>query len=283
MGNHRIAIVTDSTSDLPPEMVEQYGITIVPLYVLWGDEQLRDGVDISNDEFYARLPTDPNHPTTSQPTPADFVRAIKGLDAEQVVIITLGRRLSATYESASMAAEMVDLPVHVMNSNSVSMGLGWQVIAAARVREQGGDAAAMLAEAERVRQGLSVLFVVDTLDYLHKGGRIGGAARLLGSALQLKPLLEIDADVGVVDSVERIRTRQRSLKRLVEATFERLDPDRPLRISILSGGAPEETQALFDEMQQTYQPLELTIAKVSPVIGTHAGPGLVGLGGYNDA
>jgi DegV family protein with EDD domain len=282
MGNHRIAIITDSTSDLPPDLAEQYAIQIVPLYVLWGDEQLLDGVDISNDEFYKRLPADPNQPTTSQPTPADFVRAIEGLDAEEVAIFTLARRLSATYESASMAGEMVDVPVHVVNSNSISMGLGWQVLAAARAREQGGDVAAMLAEAERVRRGLSVLFVVDTLDYLHRGGRIGGAARLLGSALQLKPLLEVNAEVGVVDSVERIRTRQRSLRRLVEATFERLDPDKPLRISILSGGAPEETQALFDEMQQTYKPVEITIAKVSPVIGTHAGPGLVGLGGYND-
>jgi DegV family protein with EDD domain len=282
MGNHRIAIITDSTSDLPPDLAEQYAIQIVPLYVLWGDEQLLDGVDISNDEFYKRLPADPNQPTTSQPTPADFVRAIEGLDAEEVAIFTLARRLSATYESASMAGEMVDVPVHVVNSNSISMGLGWQVLAAARAREQGGDVAAMLAEAERVRRGLSVLFVVDTLDYLHRGGRIGGAARLLGSALQLKPLLEVNAEVGVVDSVERIRTRQRSLRRLVEATFERLDPDKPLRISILSGGAPEETKALFDEMQQTYKPVEITIAKVSPVIGTHAGPGLVGLGGYND-
>jgi DegV family protein with EDD domain len=282
MVNHRIAIVTDSTSDLPPGLAEQYAITVVPLYVLWGDEQLRDGVDISNSEFYARLPTDPDHPTTSQPTPADFVRAIEGLDAEEVLIFTLARKLSATYESASMAGEMVGVPVHVVNSNSVSMGLGWQVIAAARAREQGADVAAMIAEAERVRQGLSVLFVVDTLDYLHKGGRIGGAARLLGSALQLKPLLEVNAEVGAVDSVERIRTRQRSLKRLVEATFERIDPARPLRMSILSGGAPEETQALFDEMQQTYKPVEITIARVSPVIGTHAGPGLVGLGGYND-
>jgi DegV family protein with EDD domain len=282
MGDHRIAIVTDSTSDLPPDLADKYEITIVPLYVLWGDEQLRDGVDISNNEFYERLPNDPNHPTTSQPTPADFVRAIEGIDAEEVVIFTISRRLSATYESASMAGEMVDIPVHVVNSNSVSMGLGWQVLAAARIHEQGGDAAAMLAEAERVRQGLSVLFVVDTLDYLHKGGRIGGAARLLGSALRLKPLLAIDAEVGLVDSVERIRTRQRSLKRLVEATFERLDPGKPLRISILSGGAPEETQTLFYEMERTYKPVELTIAKVSPVIGTHAGPGLVGLGGYND-
>jgi len=278
----RIAVITDSTSDIAPESREKYQITVVPLYVMWGMEEMRDGVDIDNATFYARLRRDPIHPKTSQPTPNDFVKAIEQIDAEEVVIITISRQLSGTYDSACTARDMVDVPVHVFDTRSVSMGLGFQVLAAARVRDEGGDAQAMLAAAEQVRQGLSVLFTVDTLDYLHKGGRIGGAAKLMGTALQLKPMLVIDNVTGKVDAVERIRTRQKALRRLVEATFERVDPGRPMRVGVLHAAAPDEARRLFDEIQSTYHPLELVISEITPTLGVHGGPGLVGVGAHNE-
>jgi DegV family protein with EDD domain len=250
--------------------------------MVWGMEELRDGIDIDNVTFYSRLPQDPVHPKTSQPTPHDFVKVIENIDADEIVIITLSSQLSGTYESACMARDKVDVPVHVFDSRSVSMGLGFEVLAAARAREQGGDAEAMLAAAERVRQGLSVLFTVDTLDYLHKGGRIGGAARLMGTALQLKPMLAIDNETGLVDAVERIRTRKKALRRVLEATFERVDPSKPMRVGVYHGAALDDAQAFYDEIKAEFNPVELLIGEITPVLGVHGGPGIVGIGAHNE-
>jgi len=278
----RIAIVTDSTSDISLEYRERYHITVVPLYMVWGTEELRDGIDINNAAFYERLQKDPIHPKTSQPTPNDFVKAIEKIDADEIVIITISKGLSGTYDSACAARDTVAVPVRVFDSRSVSLGLGFQVLAAARVRDSGGDSEAMLAAAEHVRQGLSVLFTVDTLTYLHKGGRIGGAARLMGTALQLKPMLVVDNNSGLIDAAERIRTRQKALRRLVGATFERVDPTKPMRVGVFHASAPEEARSLFDEIRSTYNPLELTTGEITPVLGVHGGPGLVGVGAYNE-
>lgn len=277
----RIAIITDSTSDMSPENREKYQITVVPLYLVWGQEDMRDGVDINNAAFYERLQKDPVHPKTSQPTPNDFVKVIENIDADEIVIITISSKLSGTYESACAARDVVDIPVHVFDSLSVSMGLGFQVLAAARTREEGGDSEAMLAAAQAVRDNISVLFTVDTLEYLHKGGRIGGAAKLMGTALQLKPLLVVDNVTGMIDAAEKTRTRKKALRRVIEATFERVDPSKPMRVGILHAAALDEAQSLFDEIQSTYNPLEIMISEITPVLGVHGGPGVVGIGAYN--
>ncbi|MHB0858166.1 MAG: DegV family protein [Anaerolineae bacterium] len=279
---NRIAIITDSTCDLPAEMVAQYGIDIVPLYLMWGQEQLRDGVDIDNATFYSRLPRDPIHPTTSQPTPADFVRAIERCEAEEIVIVTISQNLSGTFASAIAAKDMVTLPVHVVDSFATSMGLGWQVLAVARVREQGGSVQEMVAAAEAVRRNTSVLFTVDSLDYLHKGGRIGGAARLIGTALQLKPLLCVDTKTGRIDAIERTRTRKKALQRLIEASAERLGQGKNLHVGIINGAAPDEAAYLVDEVTARWQPTEVTLSAITPVLGVHGGPGLVGIAGYSE-
>lgn len=278
----RIALMTDSTADLPRDLIAKYDITIVPLYVIWGEEELKDGVDIDNETFYARLPVDPVHPRTSQPTPGDFVTAIEELDAEEVLIITISDQLSGTFDSANTARELSGKPVHVVDSYSVSMGLGWQVLAAARAREAGGDIEAMIAAAQRVREQLSVLFTVDTLDYLHKGGRIGGAAKLLGTALQLKPMLEVDPSNGFVDAVERTRTRQKAVQRIMEASFERVDTTRPMRICIMHAAAADGAQDLYEKVTSKYNPVEAVITELTPVLGVHVGPGTLGIIVCND-
>jgi DegV family protein with EDD domain len=281
-GNQDVAIVTDSTCDIPAELLQQYDLTVVPLYVVWGDEQLRDGVDIDEDAFFARLPEDPIHPKTSQPTPGDFVRAIEGLEAPEVLVITLTKALSGTYESACQAAQEVDLPVHVIDSYSLSMGLGWQVLAAARAREQGADVEGMIAAAQRVREGMSLLLTVDTLEYLHRGGRIGSAAKLLGSVVQLKPLLEIDHTTGVLEPVEKIRTRKRALRRLVEESFQRIDPAKPIHAAVIHGASPEDARALLDQILERCERVEPLIAPITPVLGVHGGPGVVGIAAYSE-
>jgi DegV family protein with EDD domain len=277
-----IAIVTDSTCDLPVELVEKHHLTIVPLYVLWGDEQLIDGVDIDPETFFARLPEDPIHPQTSQPTPGDFVRAIEGLEAREVFIITLSKALSGTYESACQAREEVDVPVHVVDSYSLSLGLGWQVLAAARARDKGADIEGMIAAAQHVRERTSLLLTVDTLEYLHRGGRIGGAAKLLGSMVQLKPLLEIDHTTGMIDAVEKIRTRKRAMRRLMDETFQRLDPCRPTHAGVLHGAAPADARLLLHQILDRCECVEPLVAAITPVLGVHGGPGVVGIAAYND-
>jgi DegV family protein with EDD domain len=277
-----LAIVTDSTCDIPPSLIEKYGITVVPLYVIWGQEELVDGVDIDCATFYARLATDPIHPKTSQPTPGDFVRTIEAIEAQEVVVITLSRPLSGTYESASQAAEMLDVPVHVVDSYSLSIGLGWQVLAAARAREAGAGVKGMIAAADRVRERLSLLLTVETLEYLHRGGRIGGAAKFLGSVVQLKPLLGVDHTTGTLTAVEKIRTRKRALQRLVDETFRRVDLAKPMRVGILHAAALEDAQLLAEQIQSQVDPLEMITTEITPVLGVHGGPGVVGICAYNE-
>lgn len=277
-----IAIVTDSTADVPVHLVERYGIHIVPLYVLWGDQQLRDGVDISRAEFYNRLQSDPNHPQTSQPTPADFRRVYEATGADQIVVITISSALSGTLESARKAAEMVSAEVYPVDSRSVSMGLGWQVLAAARARERGGSAEEMVQAVLQARSRLSVLFAVQTLDYLRRGGRIGGAAWLLGTALRLKPLLSIDVKTGLVDAAERIRTRSRCLERCLEFTLARLEQDTPTYVAVVHSAAREEAEAILERVLGQIDAVETYIAQLSPVLGVHGGPGIVGIAAYSE-
>jgi len=272
-----IALMTDSTADIPSELMAQYDIACMPLYVVWGDEVLRDGVDIDNAGFYARLQTDSIHPKTSQPTPGDFIEAIEATGAREVVIITVTGALSGTCASAEAACQAVDCLVHVLDSRSCSMGTGWQVLAAARAREAGGDAHDMLAAARAVRDSISVYFTVDTLEFLYRGGRIGGAAKLLGTALQLKPLLCVDTTTGTIDAVERTRTRRKAMRRVVDVTFEGLDLSRPIRASIVHASALDDAHKLYDMVESEYHPVEMTIAEIGPVLGTHGGPGVVGI------
>ncbi len=282
MSDQAITIITDSTADLAAETLKKHGILTVPLYVIWGEESLKDGVDIDKPTFYSRLPKDPIHPKTSQPTPADFVQAIKESGAKEAVVITIADGLSGTYDSVCTARSMVDIPIHIVDSRSTSVGLGFEVMAAVRARDAGGDAQAIVAAAEAVRENISLLFVVDTLDYLYKGGRIGGAAKLLGSALQLKPLLELDNKNGMIDSVEKIRTRNKSLQRLVEATFERVDPDKPIRVAVMHGAAADDAAAICDRIRERCSPIELITSDISPILGVHTGPGVVGIGAHNE-
>ena len=279
---HRIALITDSTSDIPPELVERYGIFVQPLYVVWGDETLRADVDITKAQFYERIGRDPEHPKTSQPTPNDFTRVIEACGCQEALIITISGELSGTLNSAVQAAQMVETPVRAEDSRSVSMGLGWQVLAAARAREAGGDVDAMIAAARAVRAKQRTFFTVDTLEYLHRGGRIGGAAKFLGTVLQLKPVLAVDSGTGRIEAVERSRTRRKALKRVVEIAFEGIDLSRPVRVAIMHAAARDDADVLLEEALALCTPVEHLISELTPVLGVHGGPGLVGMCVYND-
>jgi DegV family protein with EDD domain len=281
---HRTALITDSTCDLPETFLQQFDIKVVPLTIIWGEEPLLDGVDIKAEEFYQRLEREPILPTTSQPTPQQILQAFdqaRNAGAEEIMIITISSAMSGTYTSALQAADLIDIPVQVVDSKANSMSLGWQVLAAARAREGGGDMNAMIRAAELARKSMVYIVSLDTLDYLHKGGRIGGASHFIGNLLNLKPQISVDHQTGEVAGGRRSRTRKKALTDLYQDFFSQIDRSKTLRIAVLHNAALEEAQDLMGRIEEEFQPTELILSIVSPVLGVHTGPRAIAICGYS--
>jgi DegV family protein with EDD domain len=273
-----IQIVTDSTGYIPAELVRKYSIHVAPQILIWGDETLRDGVDIQPDAFYARLKTASVMPTTSQVTIAYFQEEFEKAAAEgkPVLAILISAKLSGTISSAVQAKELVpQVQVEIIDSYATSMAMGYQVLAAARAAEAGKSFADVVAVAQSAVNKTGVVFVVDTLEFLHRGGRIGGASKLLGTALNLKPVLEL-LD-GRIEPVEKIRTKTKAVARMLDMVEERVKGKPNLRLAAINAAAKDEAQALLDEAVARLKPVEAFVVEASPVVGTHAGPGTVGL------
>jgi len=273
-----IRIVTDSTGYIPPELIRKYGIYVAPQTLIWGEETLRDGIDILPDAFYERLKTASVMPTTSQATVAEFVGVYEKAVAEgrPVLAILISSKLSGTISSAVQAKDLVpQAQVEIIDSNATSMAMGYQVLAAARAAEAGKSFADVVAVARDAVKKTGVVFVVDTLEFLHRGGRIGGAARLLGTALNLKPVLEL-VD-GRIEPVEKIRTKTKAVARMLDMVEERVKGKSNLRLAAIQAGARDEAKAMLDEAIARLKPVEAMVVEASPVVGTHTGPGTVGL------
>ncbi|MBN1312204.1 MAG: DegV family protein [Anaerolineae bacterium] len=278
-----VAFFTDSTSSMPADLVEQYDIGVIPMHIIWGHEDMLDGVEITTEQFYNRLPRDPIHPKTSQPNAKQFAEAIQKAakaGAKEAVIIAISTKLSKAYDSAAQAQKMVDIPVHLLDSKSAGMATGWQLVAAARTRDAGGDIEAILAAAEKARQHMSLHLTVDTLEYLHKGGRIGGAAKLVGTALQLKPRLYVNHQTGIIEPGEKTRTRKKAIDSVYEAFFDTMDTTKPMHIAVHHAVAEEDAGMLAARIRDEYNPQELLVVDLPPVIGVHVGPGALGIAGY---
>ena len=202
--------------------------------------------------------------------------------AEEVMIVTISNQLSGTVLSALQARDRAAIPVHVVASLSGGMGLGWQVLAAARAREVGGDAQAMIAAADEACQAMRFIFFVDTLENLYRGGRIGSAAKLFGTALNLKPLLYVDHAVGRIEPGEKTRTRRKAVERVYQVFFEQVDASKPLHVAVVHSNAPGDAAALADRIRAERHPVELLVTVTSPVMGVHIGPGAVGIAGYHE-
>ena len=274
----KVAIVTDSTAALPLDLMEQYPIWEVPQVLIFGEEVLEDRVDIQPTQFYERLETDPLHPTTSQVTPASFQKVFGPLleDGYDILAVLVSPKLSGTVESANQVKSMYpDAAIEVFNSESVAMGLGWQALMAARAAKDGATLAECKEVVEKAKPLTGVVFAVDTLEYLHRGGRIGGGAKFLGTALNFKPILEIRD--GGVESVERVRTRKKSLARVIRLVEDQIAGRTPLHLATLHAKAEEDARWLLDVGCAHLHPDEKIYAEVSPVVGTHGGPGVVGL------
>ncbi len=276
----KIALVTDSTTYMPPELVKKYNISVAPQVLIWGDQTYKDDVDIQSGEFFTRLKTAKEMPTTSQVAVVSFQEIFQDLVNKDFEILALlvSSKLSGTVQSAFQAKELMSsagAKVNIVDSQSVAMALGFQVLAVARALEQGASLREAVGLAEKLYEYTGIFFAVDTLEFLHRGGRIGGAQRFIGSALNLKPILAIQD--GKVEGIERIRTKNKAHDRVLELTIERVSQRSPVHLATLHANAVEDARILLARAEQALNPVESFLTEVSPTVGTHAGPGTVGL------
>ncbi len=274
-----VAVVTDSTASLPPEVVARYGIEVVPCYVVLAGRSGREGEEITTGDVARALGVRGQKVSTSRPTPGDFVAAYRrrlAAGADRVVSVHLSADLSGTWEAARLAAAQVgEHVVTVVDTRSTAMGTGFPVLAAARAAADGADAAAVAAAATGTAARTRTLFVVDTLEHLRRGGRIGSATSLLGTALSIKPLLHV-VD-GRVVPLERVRTTTRAITRLVQRAAEAAGgPGASVAVHHLA--AADRAQRLATQVQEAIPGIrELHVSELGAVIGAHVGPGAVGI------
>jgi DegV family protein with EDD domain len=274
----KVAIVTDSTVNLPQSILKEYSITVASQLVIWDNKTYLDGIDIQPAEFYTRLQTSKSMPSSSQVSPITMRDIFSGLldQGYEVLAIIISSHLSGTMSSAIMAKEMLpEKPIELVDSLNASMALGFQVLMAARAAKNGASLKECKVIAEKARDQSGVFFVVDTLEFLHRGGRIGGAARLLGTALNLKPILTVDG--GKIEPVARVRTQRKAFEKMLNLLAEKLDRGSISRLSVLHANAASQADQLMSELVQRFHPAETIMTEVSPVIGTHTGPGTVGV------
>lgn len=277
----RVRIVTDSTADLPLDVRETLQITVVPLNVHFGEEVLKDGEEIWADEFYHRLENGGILANTSQPSPSEFVKVYENLarDGEHIVSIHISEKMSGTLSSAHLAADMIKdrIPVTVVDSKVVSMGLGLVVMAGARAAAKGESLETVMAEIERAKQEIQLNFTVDTLAYLNRTGRIGKASALLGSLLNIRPILSIED--GLIVPVEKFRGNSaKANQRLLELTGLALQ-GRECIVAVVHANAPEEARRLVGLLPGYIKAREVFTSTIGPIVGAHAGPGTIGIMG----
>lgn len=277
MSSQKIAVVTDSTAYIPKTALGDLNIPVIPLWVIWGDERFRDGVDIDPPTFYERLEGSDTFPTTSQPSVGEFIEFLNGAaaGADAIVGVFISSKLSGTIASAIGAQEQVAVPFRIVDSLSTSMGLGFSALAAARAAAEGRPLDEIVAAAEAVRDGMNLIFAVDTLEYLYRGGRIGGAKRLLGTALKIKPLLHIED--GHIEPLAQVRTKRKAVAELLNTLEERLGGKAVAEAAVLDVNTPKEGDVLAAQVGERFGISPVHRTTVSPVVGTHAGPGTVGV------
>lgn len=273
-----IGIVTDSTAYLDQAYVEKHDIKVVPLKVIMDDETYREGVDIGNDEFYRRLKESASFPTTSQPSAGEFLEAYKEMAEryDRLISIHISSGISGTYESATCAVgDMEDYPIDVIDSRFTGILLMLLIQQLVEAREQGMDVPEMKSLMEKRIKQSHIMFAVDTLEYLHRGGRIGGAQALMGSMLKIKPILYLD---GTIDALEKARGSGKALDRLVELTKERLG-NRRAQVGFTHVRCMDRMSELARKVKAAVncEDEPLPYNESGPVIGSHVGPGTVGV------
>ena len=278
-----IAIVVDSTAYIPEKLIKEHNIHVIPVYLHMEGEDYRDGVDISPDEFYRRLQSTSDVPTTSQPSIGEFENFFRemGKKADSILAIFISDELSGSLDSAHSAVDLIqDIPITIVDSRSTSMGLGFIVLAAARAIKSGKN----LEETTKLTRDLipktKLMFVVDDLKYLHRGGRIGGAKRLMGSLLSMKPILHLLN--GRIEPFESVRTKKKALSRMLDVIEEDLKDKKSVRMATFNALAADEASYLEEQLRIRFNPDELLFTEMSPAIGNHVGPGTFGVAYYTE-
>jgi DegV family protein with EDD domain len=270
-----IRLVTDSSCDLPAELVERHRITVVPLTIRFGTDEYVDRHDLTSDEFWMKLRTTAALPETAAPSAGSFLEAFTELAADGctgVVVVCLSSEISATYQSAVIAAEQAPIPVKVVDSRMVSMALGFQVMAGAVAAEEGGDLQAVTDACVAAVTRTDIMAALDTLEFLKRGGRVGGAQAFIGGILDVKPIIGFAN--GVVSAAGRVRTRSKALAALT-ARVQQLAPDLDA-IAVIHGDAPD-AESFAATVRQLVGDIEVVVAGIGPVVGTHSGPGIIGI------
>jgi DegV family protein with EDD domain len=277
----RIAIVTDSSAYLPESATQGLPITVIPVWLLWDEDRFRDGVDIDPATFYERLRASKTLPTSSQPSAGEFAALFRQLAAEfeAIVCVLVSAKLSGTIASAMAArAALPEVEIHIVDAQSSSMGLGLVVLAAARAAASGASPDEVVAAAQEMIERVQFLFVVDTLEFLQRGGRISFTKRLLGTALQIKPILHFEE--GAIAPLTQARTKRKALDLILELAEERLAGRKMAEAAIADIDCCAEGDGIAARVAERFAPPLLHRAMVSPVVGTHVGPGAIGFAFY---
>ena len=280
--SNKVVVVTDSSAYIPAEVQRNLPIAVIPLWLMWDGQSYQDGVDIFPDEFYRRLKVSNTLPTSSQPSAQEFVDLYRKVtkEADAIVSVLVSAQISGTIASAqAAAAELPGLNVRIVDSYSSAMGLGLSVLAAARAAAEGKPVDEVVAAAEDMRERVYTLFVVDTLEYLYKGGRISGGKRLLGSALNIKPILHFEE--GQIRPLSQARTKRKALAQLLDIVAEHLGGKQMREAAIMDVDASDEGDMVGEMVRERFNPASLLRTGVCPVVGTHVGPGTVGVAFYS--
>jgi DegV family protein with EDD domain len=278
----KVKVITDSTAYLPENVLQKYSIDVIPLHVIWGDEAYRDGVNISPEEFYNKLPKSKVMPTTSQPSPKEFIEFYqKYMDAGyDILSIHISSKLSGTVDSAAQAKSMLKASnIETVDSLFTTVATGFQVVAAAQAAAQGASLMECKKIAENIRGNTQIFFVVNTLEFLRRGGRIGGASAFLGTALDIKPILYVKN--GKIEAFEKVRTMKKAIVRMVDIFEGYIGKKNTLYVGFAQANAKENVEILKNEVFNRVNQdkfTEIIESDLSPVIGVHVGPGTVSLG-----
>lgn len=277
-----IAVVTDSCASIPPDLTESLQIEVVPYYLHRGHETLRDLLDVSHQEFFEWLPTAETLPTTANPGPGDYLEAFKRVAgrADSIVTVHMTSKGSGAYQSACIAREMAqkELPnikIEVFDTLQVSMVHGWAAIEAARAAQAGSSLEQVIAAAQHVSDTGHMIQTADTLRYLYMGGRIGRASHLVGTLLNVKPIIGMEE--GIIAPLGKARTRSRAYAKILELMLDRNPSNSPIRAAVTHVAAPKQAELLLEMVKQAFDCREGLISELSPVLGVHAGPGMVGI------
>ena len=278
-----IHIVTDSTCEAPIELLTRANITSVPLAVIFGQESYRDGIDMTREQFWARLPKNDKLPTTSQVTPAQFEQAFKRItdEGDEVIVLPISAKLSRTYESALVARDaLAGQPIDVVDSQSTSVGLGLLVQKAAEMVEAGATRAEIVAALEQARTKVHILFTLQTLEYLQRGGRIGKAQAFMGTLLQFKPLLSITD--GEILPAARVRSMSKAIDAMQDLLLDQVKARGPeVRIAVTHADSADLAADVAAALSQRFGTQRSFVSALGPVLGTHVGPGTIGAAAYS--